>query len=131
MAALIESGQVSFTYKSFVLDQHRPYAQWAAEAAYCAADQGKFRPYHEYLSANQKQFTKADLKSYAQRLELDTAAFNQCFDSGKFTKQVNAETNEAMKLGLPGTPSFIIDGKVLDWNSLDDVVKAVKAAAAK
>lgn len=128
MAALIASGNVSFVYKDFVLPSHKPYAQMAAEAAGCAADQGKFWAYHGYLLAHQKQWTKAELKDYARLLTLDTVQFDQCYDSGKHTAEVDASSKEAMDLNLPGTPSFLLNGRMLDLKTtnlgrLDLVIK--------
>lgn len=113
-AALIESGDVSFTYKEFVLDGHRPRNQWASEATYCAADQGKYWAYHEHLFTYQKQWTKDELKGYAKTLGLDTAVFNQCLDSQKHRATVDAMTNEAKALKLQGTPTIFVNGKQVD-----------------
>lgn len=105
---------MKFTYKDFVLDSHRPHAQWAAEAARCAADQGKFWAYRSVLFSNQKKWTKGDLKRYAEELELDTKQFNQCVDEEKHKEAVNRDTAEAESLGLPGTPAYVINGQHID-----------------
>lgn len=120
---MIDKGELRFTQKDFVLDGHRPYAQWAAEAAYCAADQDKFWAYRALLYSNQKQWTKGDLKQYAKDLTLDTAAFNQCFDSGKHTDTVNKSTQEAKDLNLPGTPTYLINGEMLDLGQFRNVAE--------
>lgn len=116
LAALIESGQVSFIYKDFVLDGHRPRNQWASEATFCAADQGKYWAYHEHLFTFQKAWTKDELKGYAKQLGLNTTEFNQCLDNGKHTAAVNAMTKEAIDLKLQGTPSIFVNGKMVDLN---------------
>lgn len=108
---LIESGEMRFVVKDFVLDGHRPYAQWAAEAAHCAADQGMFWTYRSTLFHNQKQWTKNDLKRYAAELGLDTQTFSQCLDSEKHKEAVDASTAEAVSLNLRGTPTFILNGE--------------------
>ena len=108
---LIEAGEMRFVVKDFVLDGHRPWSQWAAEAAHCAADQGMFWAYRTTLFHNQKQWTKNDLKRYAAELGLDTAAFNQCLDSEKHKEAVDASTAEAHSLALRGTPTFFANGE--------------------
>ena len=72
-------------------------SQWAAEASECAADQDKFWEYHDKLFAsqngeNQGAFNKDNLKQFAADLKLDTAAFNECLDSGKYTQAVQEQT---------------------------------------
>lgn len=131
MAAYIEAGQVSFVYKDFVLNSHRPGAQYAAEAVQCAADQGAYWAYHGYMFTHQKQFTKTDLKGFAKDLGLDTKAFNQCFDAGKYTDAVNASTKEAVNLKLQGTPTFFINGKMVDLNAFAQNTKALIDAELK
>ena len=119
LAAYIQSDKISFIYKDFVLpgQGHRPRNQWAAEAAQCAADQGKYWAYHDHLFNFQKAWTKDELKKYAKDLGLNTTEFNQCFDSGKHTETVNKMTDEAMNLKLEGTPSIFINGKQVDLNA--------------
>lgn len=117
LAAYIESGQINFVYKDFVLPSHRPRSQWASEAVQCAADQNKYWAYHDHLFSFQKQWTKDELKKYAKDLGLNTTEFNQCLDSGKHTETVNKMTDEAMALQLRGTPTVFINGKEVDLNA--------------
>lgn len=110
-----------FTYKDYVLDPHRPHAQWAAEAARCAADQDHFWAYRAVLFNNQKKWSKGDLKRFARELELDTATFNQCLDEGKHREAVERDTAEARSLGLPGTPSYMINGERIEIKQFNNV----------
>lgn len=43
-------------------------------------------------------------------MKLDTKAFNDCMDSGKYTKLVQDQTNLGRQLGVQSTPSFLING---------------------
>lgn len=91
-------------------------SQWASEASECAGEQDSFWAYYDKLFSsqsgeNQGAFTKEKLKGYAADLGLDTAAFNTCLDSGKFTQAVQADTAAAQELGVQSTPSFYIN----DW----------------
>lgn len=49
----IDKGLVKFYYRDYPLTQIHPGAQKAAEAARCAADQGKYWEYHDALFENQ------------------------------------------------------------------------------
>lgn len=102
--------QISLTFRHFpVITRQSPQA---AEAAQCAADQGLFWPYHDYLyeQAQPGALNDSHLKSYAALLGLDTATFNACLDGGKYTTYVTNELREAQLAGAQGTPSFFING---------------------
>lgn len=109
--AYLTSGQVRFVYKHLIIKG--PDSVSAALAAECAAafGQDKFWEYHDRLfaRAGQVAFTAENLKALAAELQLDTAAFNQCFDSQKYLNVVEANTAEAQQLGIRGTPGFFVN----------------------
>lgn len=118
-AQYVKTNKISFTYKYFpVVDQGGvSESHWAAEAAECANQQQKFWEYRAKLAAvwtgeRVGNFTKANLKKYAADLGLDTVKFNPCVDNDLTASIVQADEAQAQSLGLPGTPSFLINGKV-------------------
>jgi protein-disulfide isomerase len=100
--------QVSLVYKDFPLPMH-PLAGKAAQAARCAGAQGKFWEFHDSLFQTKKLQT-SELKLEARDLKLDTARFDQCFDSGEQIPVVKKDVQEGQRLGLTGTPSFFVNG---------------------
>jgi protein-disulfide isomerase len=42
---------------------------------------------------------------------LETKAFNECLDSGKYTQAVIDQTNIARSLGVQSTPTFAVNGQ--------------------
>jgi len=72
-----------------------------------------------WTGENVGTYTKANLKKYAADLGLDAAKFNPCIDNDQTASAVQADENEATNLGLPGTPSFLINGKLFNVTSLD------------
>ena len=87
----------------------------AAQAAYCADDQGKFMEYHSTLYNNQAGIQDGwanidALKQFAMDLELDTEMFNKCLDSGKYADRVSHNTEVGASLDVVGTPYFFIVG---------------------
>ncbi len=87
---------------------------WAAEAAECANDQGKFWEYHDKLFASQKgenqgTFAKDNLKKFAADLGLDTTKFNTCLDSDQYSSVVTGDTQMAGSLGVQSTPTFLVN----------------------
>jgi predicted secreted protein with PEFG-CTERM motif len=87
----------------------------AAQAAYCAGDQGKYWEYHDYLYSNQGGIqsgwaSTSSLKSYSTTLGLDTSKFNSCLDSGKYADSVSHNKDIGSSKGIQGTPAFFIVG---------------------
>jgi len=114
LQSYIDSGKVNLVYKhSAFLGQE---SIWAAQASECAADQGKFWEYHDLLfekqaGENQGAFNKDNLKAFAAEMGLDTAAFNECMDTGKYTEIVQQDTATAQQIGVQSTPSFVVNGQ--------------------
>jgi protein-disulfide isomerase len=50
-------------------------------------------------------------KGYAADLGLDTAAFDDCLDSGKYTSEVQKDIEDGDAAGVGGTPSFFVNGR--------------------
>jgi protein-disulfide isomerase len=64
-----------------------------------------------WVGENVGTFTKPNLKKYAADLGLDAAKFNPCIDNDQTASIVQADAAQSQSLGLPGTPSFLINGK--------------------
>lgn len=105
--------KASIVFKHFPLDFHDK-AKLASEASMAAHAQGKFWEYHDLIFQNQKQLSRADLESYAQRLGLDMATFNTALDQGLFTERVNEDMEMCRKAGVRGTPTIFINGRKYD-----------------
>ena len=100
-------------------------AQTAHEAAQCAHEQGKFWDFHDELFKNQRALGAANLKQYAANLGLDTEKFNACYDSGKFTKDVNDDHQAGLSAGVSGTPAFFVNGRFLSGAQPFDAFKTI------
>jgi protein-disulfide isomerase len=123
------TGKVRFEYKSFIIEG--PNTRDAANAAYCAADQGRFWDYAEVLfnrsgaGAPQTVFARSALKEYAAQIGLDSARFGRCVDSGQFIPDVQNQHNEGARLGVQATPSFFINGRKIEGAAPYSEFKAV------
>ena len=104
--------KVAIEFRQFPLAIHRN-AKKAGEASLCANDQGKFWAMHDAMFADQKNLTVDGLKGIAASIELDTAAFNTCLDSGKYGDQVDADMAEGSRAGVTGTPAFFVNGRFI------------------
>lgn len=106
-------GKVRLVFRDYPLAGLHPQAPKAHEAARCAGEQGKFWEYHDLLFERSPRLSPQDLKQYAQRLNLDGAAFAECLDSGKQAADIDKDVQEGMRRGVTGTPSFFINGRQL------------------
>jgi len=108
----VTDGTVFFVYRSFG-EFLGPESKAAAEAAYCAGDQDKFWEYHDLLFANQTgenvgAYSDQRLQAFAETLSLDVEAFNNCFNSGKYSDRVAQDRIDGTAAGVTGTPAFLI-----------------------
>lgn len=107
----IDTGKANLVYVDLAfLGQDSPKA---AEASYCAEEQGKYWQYHGLLYTSQQGIddgwaNSERLKAFAFSLDLDMELFNSCLDSGKFSKRVQFNIDEAIKQGATATPTFFI-----------------------
>ncbi len=116
--------RVRFVYRHYPLPGH-PNARPAAEAAECAAEQGKFWPYHDKLFATQSKLSDADLKQDAVDLGMDGGKFNACVDSHKYAAKVETDLRAGQEAGVDGTPAFFINGRLISGAQPYDVFKKV------
>ncbi|HXF40430.1 MAG TPA: thioredoxin domain-containing protein [Blastocatellia bacterium] len=84
----------------------------AAQAAVCADKQGKFWEYHDRLSSLNALSTDA-LRKEAAELGLEMTEFNSCLDSEASRAAVLKDMKEARQADVQGTPTFVINGKVI------------------
>ncbi len=114
LANYVETGKARFLFKDFPINDLSDRASsLAAEASYCAADQGKYWEYHDELYANWNGentgwVTKASLNAFAANVGIQGESFSECLDSGRHSELVRQNYNLAVAIGLDATPSFIV-----------------------
>lgn len=116
-------GKVEWAFKDTPLPQH-PHAEKAAEAAHCAGLQGKYWDYHNELFET-KKLEIADLKDDARKLNLDTAAFDKCLDSGSQAAAIKTQLSESADLGVQATPTFFINGRMVSGTNYDQLKEVI------
>jgi protein-disulfide isomerase len=110
----------------------------AASAAACAADAGRFGPYHDAVYAGQpakegQGYTDAQLEGFAKTAGITGSAFStwqQCVKSGQHTAYVKAVQTQSEKDGVFGTPTLKLNGKALDLQKLTPEYLAAQVKAA-
>jgi protein-disulfide isomerase len=127
--------KVKIVWRDYPLPFHQN-AMPAAEAAREVFLQGgneKFWKYHGILFANQQALSRADLEKYAEQVGgINMAKFKAALDSNKNKAAVQADMDAVDKAGARiGTPSFFINGKLLQGAQPFDAFKtAIDAALA-
>lgn len=104
-------GQVRFVYRDYPI--LGPDSLVAAHAGQCAHDQGAFWPFHDLVYANQGSLNRDTFIAHATALELDVERFTTCLDEETFEEGIIADFMDGQQLGVGGTPTFFINGKLV------------------
>ncbi|NMB57851.1 MAG: thioredoxin domain-containing protein [Chloroflexi bacterium] len=127
----VETGKIQLTFVPFSF--LGPESVKAAEAAYCAADQGKFWEYHYLLfdsqhGENQGAFTRTLFVQLAKDLSLDSTQFNECVDKSTHAQKVTDDLRYGQEKGVNGTPYFMVNDKLVDSSQLEAAIEEALAA---
>lgn len=104
----IDTGRVRFITRDLPIPQLHPHAVRAARAARCAGEQGRFWEMHFALVKNADKLSPSFIAEQAQKVGLETLAFVDCSESGRFEAEIQADVDDAAAIGLTGTPSFVV-----------------------
>ena len=87
-------------------------ACWLAEVGACAAEQGKFWQYHDYVfhTLPHPQVTRALVERRLTRIGLDPARVESCLASGAARAAVARDIALCNELKLTAVPSVVING---------------------
>jgi protein-disulfide isomerase len=122
--------KIRFIFRHFPLEQAHPHALMAAEAAEAAAHQGKFWAMHDLLFQNQAHLKDKDLYRYAGELGLDLARYSAELDDHIYLQKVREHAEGGRLSHIRATPTFFLDGVVLDISfGMQALHDAVAAAA--
>ncbi len=133
--------KINWVYRHFPLSFHQN-AEKEAEASECIAELGGNDTFWKFTDAiferttsNGNGFSLAKLGPLAQELGVDQTKFQDCLDSGKYAKKVQAQMDAGTVAGVNGTPAtFVVktsNGKwqmisgAVDYPQFNDVVTAM------
>lgn len=135
-AQLIGTGKIRLRYRDFPLDGAHMHPRVAAHAVACSNDQGHAWDVIEKMFASQAEWSRATnpmpaLGDIVKSVGANVDTWTACMQSKKYAGRIQASFNEASALGVPGTPTFLIAGRLYD-NKLgsDQMVKLVDSLIA-
>lgn len=107
--------KVKVVFKNFPLPFHN-HAEAAANAGLCANEQGVefFWKMHDEMFAAQDALDAEGLKKTAKKIGLKTDAFEKCVAENKFAAQVKADMEEGKVAKVKSTPTFFINGQLIN-----------------
>ncbi len=112
------AGKIKLVYKSYPLPMH-PWAMTAAMGSDCAYEQNheSFWYFYDHLFQEQGSITqeniKDKLKEYAKATKLNAGKFAACVNKEQTKAMVDRDMKEANSLGVSATPTFVINGRIL------------------
>ncbi|RRR74077.1 MAG: DsbA family protein [Candidatus Viridilinea halotolerans] len=129
----IETGKVLFVYHEFPLEGF-PNSLPAGEASRCAGDQDAYWGMHSLLMMNQDTWsplsnTRNVFSGYAGQLGINRTTFDECMASGKYRETLLAAAQDGIAKGITGTPTFEVNGQVVNANGLPGAIEAALSAA--
>ena len=122
------AGRIRFVYRHFPQEEVHPHALHAAQDAEAAGGQGKFWQMHDLLFDNQRHLKLPQLRSYAERLELDLARYDFEMDDEVYLQRVREQVDSGIQSGVRATPTFFINGVLHDASyGLQSLAQGVEA----
>ncbi len=120
--------KMRFEVNHYPIGGHHIYAIYAAQAAECAADQGKFWEFEDMNYTNQDELGEEAVYDWARALKLDMPLFERCLKSEIKKDTVLADRDEGDKRGVKGTPTFFVNGEIVQ-STIGAIGAAIEKAA--
>ena len=115
----IKTGKARFYYRDMPLAFHE-HAMPAARAEHCAGEQGKFWEMHDALftektgevgpgpGGRDRALSQEAINGRAGALGIDATKLDACMASTRFADLIQHNSDEAAKMNIEGTPTFLI-----------------------
>ncbi|MBN2087769.1 thioredoxin domain-containing protein [Candidatus Peregrinibacteria bacterium] len=126
--ARANSDIVRLEYYHFPLSYH-DYAFIGAEAVECAENQGKGWEYLGALFRNQQNLSDEIFDSLASTFKLNESEFKQCLENHEMKSKITSHQRKGSQMGIPGTPTLFINGKMVQWPGKEQLDAYIKSLA--
>lgn len=113
---------IKVAFKNFPLPFHN-HAEKAAVAGLCANEQSAdlFWKMHDTMFAHQDALDPVGLKGLAKKAGLKVDQFEKCLADNKYLAQVQADMEEGRKIKVKSTPTFFVNGQLINGAQPIDV----------
>lgn len=107
--------KIKVAFKNFPLPFHN-HAEKAAVAGLCVHEQNAdaFWRMHDLMFANQDSLDAEGLKNLAKKVGVKMDQFEKCMAENKHLAQVQSDMEEGRKVGVKSTPTFFINGQLIN-----------------
>lgn len=130
------AGQVTFVARYFPLPGH-VNSRTSARAVEAASRQGEFEAMYRKMYETQATWGEQQepldglFRTYAEELGLDMEQYDTDYASPEVAARVEKDVADGTELGIQGTPTFYLNGALLQPRSGEDFVSAIDAALAE
>ena len=132
----ILSGHLSYEYRHFPI--LGPESTQLARIGACATEQGKFQPFHDalyhhqYRALNDPRIDKIhrpgpELAAIYSQTGLNSHTLAQCLASPRPDAVILSHMAEADHAGVRGTPTLVLNGRIIRWDSLDSILSQIRS----
>ena len=122
--------QVKLVFKNFPIRNHK-FAMPAAIAALAAEKQGKFWEFHDLLFKDYNRLNEQKITEIAQQLNLDMEKFAKDRKDPQIRAVINRDLAEGNRVGVRGTPTIFINGRLLRNRSVPGFQELIEKALQK
>jgi protein-disulfide isomerase len=103
----------------------------AARASLAAEEQGLYAEFHNELMARRGRLDEAAIFAVAEGVGLDVERLKQDMESDAVAEEIAANLRLAQRLGINGTPTFIVGEEIVpgavDIRMLEDLIARQRA----
>ena len=123
---------IRFEYRHFPLGIF-PHSVTVARAVEAAGQQGYFYEMHDMVFMRQQEWSgsanpRPFLNRYAEEIGLDIRTFNRHMRASAIREHIMNGQSEARELGLTVTPTFILNGSVMSYNTLEEFYEQIESS---
>lgn len=121
----VDTGKVYYTAYPYPWNDQDPTYK-ASLASYCVAEQNVYFAFKEEVFrsvSGVNDLTDSKIFDYAKRVGADMTAFEKCFTNPETAQNITTAKSLADTYKVSGTPSFIVNGKLVYMNDLVPTVK--------
>jgi protein-disulfide isomerase len=132
---LIDTNKMRLRFRDWPIDNLHSHTRVASHAAACANDQGRFWEVKDGLFRRQNDWAFRSnpmpiITEIIKASGADVATWDACMQSRKYAGRIQASLDEGTKLGVSGTPTFLIGGRLYPNIGSDEMARLVDSVIA-